>query len=620
MTASHRTTRHGPSVHGASIHWASVLTLIALATGCAHDALGEVREVELTHSVVDWRDQVIYQLMTDRFANGDARNDWRVDPTALARYQGGDWQGVIDNLDYLEELGVTSLWISPVVLNVDTDAGIDGYHGYWAVDLTRVNPHFGDLATLRRMIDECHARGMSVILDIVTNHFGQVFYYDVNRNGQPDDSVQGSGTVAPGGSPTGMTSPLARINEFDPDFDPRGIQSFTSLGEAGPAPVRFFDMPAIFRIPPQPPIFQEPRAYSRRGRTLNFDDPLQLLWGDFPGGLKDVNTLDPDVREAMTQVYVDWVLRTDLDGLRIDTIKHVDYGFWEFFAPEVRRRLAAAGKTNFFMFGEAFDGRDELIGSYTQPGRLDSVFYFSQKFRVFDDVFINGGATSSIQRLLDDRAVNYGSAAQEGGIGVPPQQALVNFLDNHDVPRFLFRRRDEQGRDALRASLVYLFTEDGIPCLYYGTEQEFDGGNDPSNREPLWLSGYDTTNATFQHVARLSRIRRHYRALTHGSFALTWVTDRVAVDESDAGIIAFERRSDDGGYALVVINSRGDKSSRTSFGGTAMSVNAPAGSTLRDVLGTAGASHAVGADGTMDIELAPYEALVLVPEGDYTTF
>ena len=146
------------------------LCLGLLVGGCAHDGLGRVTDVEVQTHVEDWRDQVIYQLVVDRFANGDARNDHRVDPTALARYQGGDWQGVIDRLDYLEALGVTALWISPLVLNVDTDAGIDGYHGYWAIDLTRVNPHFGDLATLRAMVDEAHARGMLVILDIVTNH------------------------------------------------------------------------------------------------------------------------------------------------------------------------------------------------------------------------------------------------------------------------------------------------------------------------------------------------------------------------------------------------------------------------------------------------------------------
>lgn len=597
----------------------TALLLAALLGGCAHDELSDVKDREMEVHVEDWRDHVIYQLMTDRFANGDAHNDYRVDPTALARYQGGDWQGVIDRMDYLEALGVTALWISPIVLNVDTDAGIDAYHGYWAVDFTRLNPHFGDLATLRAMVDEAHARGMLVILDIVTNHLGQVFYYDVNRNGQPDESVQGSGSIAPGGSPTMGTSPLARVNEFDPDFDPRGVQSFTSLGPAGPAPIRFFDMPEIFRTPPQPPLFQDPTAYSRRGRTLNFDDPAQLLWGDFPGGLKDVNTLDPRVREEMTQIYVDWVLRTDLDGFRIDTIKHVDYGFWEFFAPEVRRRLADAGKTNFFMFGEAFDGRDDLIGSFTFENRLDSVFYFSQKFRVFDEIFIHGGPTRNIETLLAEREVNYGHEPQPGGIGVPPDQVLVNFIDNHDVSRFLFQRNDEAGPAALRAALTYLMTEDGIPCIYYGTEQDFDGGNDPANREPLWASGYDTSGETFQHIARLSRIRRRYEALRYGRFELRWVTDHVE-DEDDAGMLAFERVSEGGGYALVVINSRADKRGATHDGDTMMTVSAPAGSTLRDVLGEEGASYTVSGDGTLDVELGPHEAVVLVPEAEHQRF
>jgi alpha-amylase len=588
------------------------LSLAIACAGCAHDQLGPAAEVEVATHVQDWRDHVIYQLMVDRFANGDARNDWRVDPTALARYQGGDWQGVIDRLDYLDELGVTALWISPVVMNVDTDAGIDGYHGYWAVDLTRVNPHFGDLATLRTLVNEAHERGMLVILDIVTNHMGQVFYYDINHNGQPDESVYGSGSRPPGGSPTGMSSPLSHISEFDPDFDPRGIQSFTSLGEAGPAPVRFFDMPEIFRVPPTPAIFANAGAYSRRGRTIDFEDPDQLLWGDFPGGLKDVDTLNPDVREAMVQVYVDWALSTDLDGFRIDTIKHVDYGFWEFFAPEVRRRLAAAGKTNFFMFGEAFDGRDDLIGSFTRENRLDSVFYFSQKFRVFDDIFINGGPTSNIQALLDERAVNYGLTPQPGGIGIAPDRALVNFIDNHDVPRFLFRRRDEQGAEALRAALTYLMTEDGIPCIYYGTEQEYRGGNDPANREPLWLSGYETSNPTFQRISALARLRQQHSALRRGSFELRWVTDRTGEAE-DAGIIAFERRTDDGGYALVVINAQGAHASVTGFGADAMSVGAAAGTVLVDVLGN-GERFTVGADQTLRITVPPYGSLVLVPE------
>ena len=154
--------------------------------------------MKLATHVADWRDEVVYQLVTDRFANGDPGNDYRVDPTSLGHYQGGDYQGVVDKLDYLQELGVTALWISPIVKNVDADAGFDAYHGYWAVDLQQLNPHFGDLGALRQLVNEAHRRSMKVILDIVTNHMGQVFYYDINNNGQPERLGVWFGHAAPG--------------------------------------------------------------------------------------------------------------------------------------------------------------------------------------------------------------------------------------------------------------------------------------------------------------------------------------------------------------------------------------------------------------------------------------
>ena len=545
----------------------------------------------------DWRDQVIYQMLTDRFANGDAATDFRVEPGALARYQGGDWQGAIDRLDYVQSLGVTALWISPIVLNIDTDAGVDGYHGYWAVDLERLNPHFGDLASLRAFVNEAHRRNMLVILDIVTNHMGQVFYYDINGNGQPDDQVIGSGT----------RSPITRTSEYDPDYDPRGIQGYTSLGESGPAPIRFFDMPDIFRVLPNPAIFADPTAYHRRGRITDYDIREQVLFGDFPGGLKDLATEDPRVQQAMVDAYVHWIEETDIDGLRIDTLKHVGDDFWNFFAPEVRRRLAAEGKTNFFMFGEAFDGDDALIGHYTSPGMMDSVFYFSQKFQVFRDIFQMEGPTRAIESLYAQRGTNFNTVAQDGGIGVAPHDALVNFIDNHDVPRFLY---DQPDVGALHAALAYLMTEDGIPCLYYGTEQEFAGGNDPMNREPLWWSGYRTDGATFQWIQRLTSIRHHYRALSHGSFTVRWTTDHIG-GEMDAGVIAFERATAAGDYALVVINSQSRHDAHTTDGTTTMTVAAPAGATLVDVLGSD--TFTVSSGGTLDVTVTPHQARILVP-------
>ena len=92
-----------------------------------------------TH-VQDWRDEVIYQVIVDRFADGDLNNDFSIQPGALARYQGGDWLGLEQNLGYIQSLGATTVWISPVVKNVFTNADVDGYHGYWAQDLTQLEP------------------------------------------------------------------------------------------------------------------------------------------------------------------------------------------------------------------------------------------------------------------------------------------------------------------------------------------------------------------------------------------------------------------------------------------------------------------------------------------------
>ena len=422
-----------------------VLLAALFAGACSLPGVGCVsvpdqgKQPAITTHVDDWRDEVIYQVLTDRFANGDVNNDYKVRPGYLARFQGGDWQGIIDHLDYIKTLGVTTLWISPVVKNVETDADVDSYHGYWAQDLTQTNPHFGDLAQLRKLTAACHDKSIKVVLDIVTNHMGQVFYYDMNLNGNPDINIGGSGPLQGAGS----SSPIVRITEFDPDWDPRGVQAFTSLGNAGRAPIIFIQDPSINRIPPAG-ILGTARAYHGFGRILNYDDETQRRIGDFPGGLKDVATEVQAVRDQMVDSYTRWAELADLDGFRIDTVKHVEYEFWKDFSTRVRDRLAPQGKNRFLMFGEAFDGNDKLLGSYTQEGMLDSVFYFSQKFQVFTDIFANAHdakaqkGTEQIKNLWADRAVNYRTEPQPGGIGVAPSKSLVNFIDNHDVARFLF--------------------------------------------------------------------------------------------------------------------------------------------------------------------------------------
>ena len=123
-----------------------LLILVALALSSCVNV-----DLKMDHQtrVEDWRDEIIYQVVIDRFDDGDPSNNFNVDYRKEAAYHGGDWQGLIDRLDYIETLGVTALWISPIVKNVENDAGFSSYHGYWTQDFTRVNPHFGDLAKLQ---------------------------------------------------------------------------------------------------------------------------------------------------------------------------------------------------------------------------------------------------------------------------------------------------------------------------------------------------------------------------------------------------------------------------------------------------------------------------------------
>jgi glycosidase len=617
-----------------------VLGSLGLLAGACF-SLDELEGTEVEHKtyVEDWRDEVIYQILTDRFADGDRSNDFGVHASDPARYHGGDWLGIEQHLDYVQALGVTTIWISPIIKNVETDASIDGYHGYWAQDFRALNPHFGDMAALRSMVKAAHARRMKVVLDIVTNHVGQLFFYDINGNGVPDEAVWGGGNA---------DSPIEHRMEYDPDYEEPVVKARTSLGEAGPAPVLFFRDATTNRMPPIPEALQSPAAYHRRGRVYNWGndeccfyqsvgeavpdwctcafydaakqarprwclsgnaDPIcnQVPNGDFPGGLKDLATETQPVRDAMFQVYGRWLSLVDFDGFRIDTLKHVDHGFWKDFCPRIRTHVAGFGKRNFLMFGEAFTGFDRLIGSYTQPGELDGAFYFSQKY-VIDAVFKRGEATRKVKDLFDQRAANYGSNPQERGAGQPPSKLVVGFLDNHDVARFLY---DKPSVPALHSALAFLFTEDGIPCLYYGTEQQFRGGNDPANRENLWETGFATGGATFQFIRTLAAIRKQHPALRRGEVEFKMWTE----DAEGAGILAFERVTGDQ-RVLVVLNTHDTEARQTARAGTPMKVGLPPGTALTNVLPDDDAvdSAQVDASGSLDITIGPRATKVFVAQ------
>jgi alpha-amylase len=648
----------------------SSLLLLLCASSCVDPSVVSDRSFITPLQVDDWRDEIIYQIFVDRFANGDVNNDFNVDRNAPGSYHGGDWQGIIDHLDYIQALGVTALWISPVVKNLESDAGFGGYHGYWTQDFGHVNQHFGDLAKLRELVDACHRRNIKVILDIVTNHIGQLFYYDMNGNGRPDEFDIGAGGPAYGSFNHDFPATLTRTTEWDPDYDSRGVQAFTSLGESGPAPIVWIYDPALNRVPPEPPEFQNPDWYNRRGRvTVWRHEQEACVWrtglpdpgdwwanpdcrsyvreqeerGDFPGGLKDLDTTRQDVRDALFAAYAHWMTVADFDGFRIDTLKHVEHEFWQDFCPRIREHARTLGKRNFLQFGEAFDGHDDLLASYVGDGQVDSVFYFSQKYRVFENVFLNGQPTSEIQRLFRDRlgdpadpsytplytdTPNVNGPVDAEGNPVSPRKLLVNFLDNHDVARFRYLWDDARVH---HNALFFLLTEDGIPCIYYGTEQGFRGGNDPANREDLWRSGFDRTHPTFRTIRALATLRKKYAPLRRGDLRIVWASTTAADGGTDdAGIFAFERTYN-GETALVVVNTSNESNARPFNAGTGMTTSFPDGTALVNVFCQEDASagwgahecapgegqrFVVGAAGSLGetVQLPPRTGMILVRE------
>jgi pullulanase len=126
----------------------------------------------------DWDEARIYFALTDRFKDGDLSNNENVDKNHLEAYHGGDFRGMIDSLDYLQDLGINTLWITPIVDNIDFNQGTGfggkqyAYHGYWAKDFTKLDEHLGDMDTFKELIDKAHDKGIKIMVDVVLNHTG----------------------------------------------------------------------------------------------------------------------------------------------------------------------------------------------------------------------------------------------------------------------------------------------------------------------------------------------------------------------------------------------------------------------------------------------------------------
>jgi glycosidase len=250
-----------------------------------------------------------------------------------------------------------------------------------------------------------------------------------------------------------------------------------------------------------------------------------------------------------------------------------------------------------------------------QPTKNLECLYNSRTGRNMSDAYCQ---SNGYPQGPDFGDVPHASSA-DGGIGLPPQDVLVNFLDNHDLPRFMFEKSDYAIQ---RVALMYLMTWDGIPCVYYGTEQGFAGGVDPKNREDMFRGNeqlgyapFATDNEHFALVQGLIKLRKDNEALRRGTVAPVWSTT-VAGARRDAGIFAFERDIVGGSSALVVLNASTQTSETcapASEGGACMKTSFPAGTQLTDVMpGSDGMTVTVGAGGTVQVSVPARSGRVLI--------
>lgn len=465
---------------------AETVTVTAAAETVAAVVYGQPEPVAPPEAA-DWREEVIYFAMTDRFRNGDPSNDSGArrpgagdEATTEAEnplgWHGGDFAGLTQAIKnrYFQDMGFTALWLTPVSLQVPALTVNDpntpnngerfaGYHGYWAEDFFQVDPHLGTKDAYRELVLTAQAHGVRVIQDMVVNHTG----YDA-------------------------TLTETRPEWFHTDADCVG------------------------------------------------DDPVACPLA----GLPDFDHRAPEVTAFLNATVAYWVENFGIDGIRMDTVKHVYDDYWrQFFAPG-----GVGDPARVWTVGELFDGNPGFIARYLDDLGLPAAFDFPLYFRIKDHL-------SSPSGNLDDVAVIFD---QDGAYEDPTR--LVTFVDNHDVPRFMSEAlnrgvSEADAQERLDAALSFIYTVRGTPSVYYGTENAATGRGDPYNQPPFGGNRVKLApNASAPLAPRLAALaaaRSNYPALQRGAQRELWRPN------GQQPVMAF-RRTLEGEQTVVAVLNNGD--------------------------------------------------------------
>ncbi|MFH1563132.1 MAG: alpha-amylase family glycosyl hydrolase [Nitrospirota bacterium] len=510
---------------------------------------GKLCQQRFFPSPTAWEDQVIYFLMLDRFSDGKengyinndgktvttgttplysdtdrgnatkTKEDWQKWFNAGGKFVGGNLKGLESKIGYLKQLGITAIWISPIFKQVAFE---ETYHGYGIQNFLDIDPHFGTRADLKSLVKTAHKNGIYVILDVILNHTGDVFEYDADRYNCHEENGKRVCDPPWDGNPYRVKGFRDKAGKPTIPFGQVNLQKNPSVWPDG----------AIW-----PAEFQQLAAFTQKGHINNWDYHPEYLEGDFCS-LKNVNLGYGRVENfevspallALCEVYKFWIAYADIDGFRIDTVKHMDIGATRFFASVIHEFTQDIGKENFYLIGEITGGRNmafvimeetglnAALGIDDIPDKLEYLVKGYRHSGEYFDLFRNS--------LLIQK---------ESHIWF--RNKVVTTFDDHDqvrkgVNKARFCYDEIPGQQNYRVVLNAMAlnaTTMGIPCIYYGTEQYFNGhgNNDRYIRESMFggeFGAFETRSRHFfnenspvyKELAKILEIRKEKIALRRG--------------------------------------------------------------------------------------------------------
>lgn len=401
--------------------------------------------VEDMADVPDWfRKAVVYQIYPDSFATSKGYISGQeryveIDGQVYESKNGGTLRGIRENLPYLQELGITCIYMTPIF-------AANCWHKYDSVDYFQIDPCFGTKEEFRELVVDCHEKGIRVILDGVFNHCGPGFFafQDLLKNGEN-----------------------SRYRDWF------YVKEFPIKG--GPRP--------------------------------NYEC---FAYVDF---MPKLNTGNPEVAKYLLDIGTYWISEFDIDGWRLDVANEIDHDFWRAYRKAIR-----AVKEDAILIGEIWDDSR----SFLEGDQFDSVMNYNLTFAIIDAI----AKKELTAKEFADRVSYLLMRYQE-----PIQQAQMNLIDSHDVPRFLSQA--EGSREKLKMAALFLLTHVGAPMIFYGDEQGLDGWHEIEYRRPMDWNLSDTE--LFGFYQKAIHLRKHYMEAILSGYRVYYADQELMVYGCERG-------------------------------------------------------------------------------------